>query len=59
MSRVTTQAAVPRDTTLWEWISDPETWTGQGGIWESLVETVVLCAVVVAIAIAVAVPLAA
>lgn len=58
MTGVRTQAAVPRDITLWEWFSDPDTWTGPDGIWASFVETVVLCAVVVAVAIVVAVPLA-
>ena len=53
------QAAVPRDIGLWEWLSDPNTWSGPDGIWASLQETVVLCALVVAVATAVAVPLAA
>jgi len=53
------QAAVPRDITLWEWLSDPATWTGPDGIWASLQETVLLCAIVVAVATVVAVPLAA
>ena len=39
------QAAVPRDITLWEWLSDPATWTGPDGIWASLQETVLLCAI--------------
>ena len=55
----TAQAAVPRDITLWEWLSDPETWTGPTGIWASLTETVVLCGVVVGVATVLAVPLAA
>lgn len=59
MTAVGAQAAVPRDITLWEWISDPQTWTGPDGIFSSLVETVVLCAIVVTVAIVVAVPLAA
>ena len=59
MTAVSGQAAVPRDITLWEWISDPQTWTGPDGIWSSLVETVVLCTIVVAVAIVVGVPLAA
>jgi osmoprotectant transport system permease protein len=59
VTRVSTQAAVPRDITLWGWISDPETWTGPTGIWASLAETVLLCGIVVVVAIVVAVPLAA
>jgi osmoprotectant transport system permease protein len=55
----TAQAAVPRDITLWEWLSDPETWTGPTGVWASLTETVVLCGVVVGVATVLAVPLAA
>jgi osmoprotectant transport system permease protein len=53
------QAAVPRDIGLWEWISDPDTWTGPGGILESLQETLSLCAAVIVVAIAIALPLAA
>jgi len=59
MTGVRNQAAVPRDITLWEWLSDPETWTGPDGIWSSFVETVVLCGVVVVVAVVLAVPLAA
>lgn len=59
MTKVTAQAALPRDIGLWEWLSDPRTWTGPNGIWASLLDTVVLCAVVVAVACVVAVPLAA
>lgn len=59
MTGVTGQAAVPRDITLWEWLSDPDTWTGPDGIWASFVDTMVLCAVVVSVAVVVAVPLAA
>jgi osmoprotectant transport system permease protein len=59
MSRVPTQAAVPRDITLWEWLSDPQTWTGPTGIWSSLAETVLLAGIVVVVATVVAVPLAA
>ena len=55
----TAQAAVPRDITLWEWLSDPETWTGPTGVWASLTQTVVLCGVVVGVATVLAVPLAA
>jgi osmoprotectant transport system permease protein len=53
------QAAVPRDIGLWDWISDPETWTGPGGILESLRETLILCVAVMLVAVAIAVPLAA
>lgn len=53
------QAAVPRDIGLWEWLSDPQTWSGPDGIWASLQETLVLCVIVVAVATVVAVPLAA
>lgn len=59
VSRISAQAAVPRDITLWEWLTDPATWTGPSGIWASLVETVTLCLVVVAVATLIAVPLAA
>lgn len=52
------QAAVPRDIGLWDWISDPQTWTGPGGILESLQETLILCAAVMVAAVAIAVPLA-
>lgn len=53
------QAAVPRDIGLWDWISDGNTWTGDGGILGSLWDTVTLCAAVMAVAILIAVPLAA
>lgn len=59
MSRVPGQAAVPRDITLWEWLTDPQTWSGPTGIWSSLAETVLLAGVVVVVATVVAVPLAA
>ena len=59
VNRVATQAAVPRDVTLWEWLSDPETWTGPTGIWSSLGETVLLAGIVVVVATVAAVPLAA
>lgn len=52
------QAAVPRDIGLWDWISDPQTWTGPGGILESLQETLIMCAAVMVAAVAIAVPLA-
>ena len=51
--------AVPRDIGLWEWFSSGETWTGDGGILSSLLDTVTLCATVMAISIVIAVPLAA
>jgi osmoprotectant transport system permease protein len=56
---VPAQAAVPRDIGLWDWISDPETWTGPSGILESLRETLILCVAVMVVAVAIAVPLAA
>ena len=59
MSAVLAQQAVRRDIGLWEWLSDPDTWTGSTGILTSLWDTVVLCAAVVAVATAIAVPLAA
>ncbi len=56
---VVAQAAVPRDVGVFEWLLDPESWTGANGIVESLAETVVLCTVVMAVAIITMVPLAA
>jgi osmoprotectant transport system permease protein len=56
---VVAQAAVRRDIGVFEWLFDPESWTGRGGILGSLWDTVVLCSVVVAVAIVVTVPLAA
>jgi osmoprotectant transport system permease protein len=53
------QAAVPRDIGLFEWLFDPDTWTGSNGILASLRDTVVLCAAVVAVAVVLAVPSAA
>jgi osmoprotectant transport system permease protein len=53
------QAAVPRDIGLWEWFSRGETWTGDGGILGSLVDTLTLCAIVMAVSVVIAVPLAA
>jgi osmoprotectant transport system permease protein len=53
------QAAVPRDVGVFEWLLDPESWTGANGILESLADTVVLCIVVMAIASITMVPLAA
>lgn len=56
---VVAQAAVQRDVGVFEWLLDPESWTGTNGILESLAETVVLCAVVMGVAIITMVPLAA
>ncbi len=53
------QAAVPRDTGVFEFLLDGERWTGSPGILDDLLDTVVLCAAVIAVAVAVAVPLAA
>jgi osmoprotectant transport system permease protein len=53
------QAAVPRDIGVFEWLFDPGSWTGSGGILTSLWDTVVLCTVVVVVAVVVTVPLAA
>jgi len=49
--------AVPRDIGLWEWFSDPETWTGEGGIIVSAIDTITLCLAVVALSVLIAVPL--
>ncbi len=53
------QVAVPRDTTLAEWLSDPETWTGPTGILASLADTLVLVVAVIVTSILLAVPAAA
>jgi osmoprotectant transport system permease protein len=53
------QAAVPRDIGVFEWLFDPESWTGTNGILASLADTVVLCAIVVAVAGVTMIPLAA
>jgi osmoprotectant transport system permease protein len=53
------QTAVRRDIGFLEWFLDPDTWTGPGGIVESLVDTVILCAAATAAATLVAVPIAA
>lgn len=52
-------AAVPRDIGLWEWFSRSETWAGDGGIFGSLLDTLVMCAAVMATAVLIAVPLGA
>ena len=53
------QAAVPRDIGPFEWLLDPNSWTGTNGILASLVDTLILCAIVVAIACVTMIPLAA
>lgn len=57
--RLFAQAAVPRDIGVFEWLFDPGSWTGTDGILASLVDTVVLCAIVIAIAAVTMIPLAA
>ena len=59
MTSTLAQAAVPRGTGLWEWLSASQTWTGPGGILESLADTLVLCTAVVVVASLLAVPTAA
>jgi osmoprotectant transport system permease protein len=56
---VVAQAADPRDIGVFEWLLDPESWTGANGILESLAETLALCSVVMAVSIITMVPLAA
>jgi osmoprotectant transport system permease protein len=53
------QAAVPRDTGVFEFLLDGERWTGSPGILGDLLDTVALCAAVIVVAIVLAVPLAA
>ncbi len=53
------QVAVPRDTTLVEWLGDAATWTGSNGIFESLADTLVLVVAVIATSVLLAVPTAA
>lgn len=53
------QAAVRRDIGLGEWLTDPQTWTGPGGVFASLSDTLLLCGAVVAVAALLAVPTAA
>jgi osmoprotectant transport system permease protein len=53
------QAAVPSDIGVFEWLFDPDSWTGANGILASLADTVVLCAIVVAVASVTMIPLAA
>ena len=59
MSAVLAQRAVPRDITLWEWFTDPATWTGSDGIVASLGDTVLLCVAVILTSTLLAVPTAA
>lgn len=53
-----TQPAVPRDIGLFEWLFDPDTWTGKSGVLSSLLDTVTLSSVVIATAVISTVPLA-
>ena len=53
------QIAVPRDTTLVEWFSDPDTWTGPTGIFASLADTLTLVIAVILSSVLLAVPTAA
>ncbi len=53
------QAAVPRDTGVFEFLLDGQRWTGSPGILGDLLDTVLLCAAVIALSIVLAVPLAA
>ena len=52
------QAPVPRDIGVFEWLLDPDSWTGTNGILASLTDTVILCAIVVLVATITMVPLA-
>ncbi len=53
------QAALPRDITLREWLLDGASWTGEGGILPSLVDTLTLFGAVMLVATLLAVPTAA
>lgn len=53
------QIAVPRDTTLVEWLTDPATWTGPNGVFASLVDTLTMVVAVIVTSILLAVPTAA
>ena len=53
------QAAVPRDVTLTEWLSDPMTWTGANGILASLADTLTMVVAVILCSVLLAVPSAA
>jgi len=59
MPLLPSQTAVPRDIGFFEWLFDPDTWTGETGILVSLRDTVMLCAAVTLVAVIVAVPTAA
>jgi osmoprotectant transport system permease protein len=52
------QVPVPRDIGAFEWLLDPDNWTGSNGILVSLTDTVTLCAIVVVVATITMVPLA-
>ncbi len=52
------QPAVPRDIGLFEWLLDPDTWSGKDGVLSSVFDTVTLCSMVLATAVLAAVPLA-
>lgn len=53
------QVAVPRGTTLTEWLGDPATWTGSNGILASLGDTVILVVAVIVCSVLLSVPTAA
>lgn len=59
MLQTLAQTAVPRDTGLWEWLGDLQTWTGSNGILADLGDTVVMVAAVTLTSILLAVPPAA
>lgn len=56
--RLLAQAAVPREIGVFEWLLDPDSWTGSTGILASAWDTIVLCSIVIVIAVVVTVPLA-
>jgi osmoprotectant transport system permease protein len=53
------QVAVPRDITLVEWFTDPDTWTGSNGILASLGDTLLLVIAVILFSVLLSVPTAA
>ena len=53
------QVAVPRDITLGEWLTDPQTWAGPTGILASLADTLTLVVAVILCSVLLAVPTAA
>lgn len=59
MSGLVGQLAVPRDIGVFEWLLDPDSWTGQAGILASMVDTLLLCGAVLLVSVLVAVPLGA